>query len=64
MAAVSVGILEFNAGAYDFQRGLQHALEMNAAHRAGDVIRAVGTPNVSQPGGGYQSAFAQNHQVL
>jgi hypothetical protein len=54
-AAVSVGILEFNAGAFDFQRGLNHALEMNAAHRAGDVIRAVGTPNVSQPWEVYQS---------
>ena len=52
---VSVGILEFNAGAFDFQRGLQHALEMNAAYRAGDVIRAIGTPNVSQPWGIYQS---------
>jgi len=54
-AAVSVGLLEFNAGAFDFQRGLDHALEMNAAHRAGDVIRAVGTPNVSQPWEVYQS---------
>nr|MCU0982444.1 hypothetical protein [Pirellulaceae bacterium] len=53
--SVSVAILEFNAGAFDFQRGLNHALEMNAAHRAGDVIRAVGTPNVSQPWGVYQS---------
>jgi hypothetical protein len=52
---VSVGILEFNAGAFDFQRGLNHALEMNAAHRAGDVIRAVGTPNVSQPWSVYQT---------
>ena len=54
-AAVSVGILEFNAGAFDFQRGLNHALEMNAAHRAGDVLRALGTPNVSQPWEVYQS---------
>jgi hypothetical protein len=53
--AVSVGILEFNAGAYDHQRGLSHALEINAAHRAGDVIRALGTPNVSQPWEVYQS---------
>jgi len=52
---VSVGILEFNAGAFDFQRGLNHALEMNAAHSAGDVIRAVGMPNVSQPWGVYQT---------
>ena len=52
---MSVGILEFNAGAFDFQRGLNHALEMNATHRHGDVIRAVGTPNVSQPWGIYQS---------
>lgn len=52
---VSVGILEFNAGAFDFQRGLNHAFEMNAAHRAGDVIRGVGTPNVSQPWGVYQT---------
>ena len=51
----SVGILEFNAGAFDFQRGLSHALEMNAAYRHGDVIRAVGTPNVSQPWGIYQT---------
>jgi alpha-L-arabinofuranosidase len=51
----SVGILEFNAGAFDFQRGLNHALEMNATHRHGDVIRAVGTPNVSQPWGVYQT---------
>ena len=28
---------------------------MNAAHRYGDVIRAVGTPNVSQPWGVYQT---------
>ena len=52
---VSVGILEFNAGAFDFQRGLNHALEMNAAYRQGDVIRAIGTPNVSQPWGVYQT---------
>ena len=52
---VSVGILEFNAGSFDFQRGLNHAIEMNAAHRYGDVIRAVGTPNVSQPWGVYQT---------
>jgi hypothetical protein len=51
----SVGILEFNAGAFDFQRGLSHALEMNAAYRHGDVIRAVGTPNVSPPWGIYQT---------
>lgn len=51
----SVGILEFNAGAFDFQRGLSHAIEMNAAYRHGDVIRAVGTPNVSQPWGVYQT---------
>ncbi len=54
-AAVSVGILEFNAGAFDFERGLNHALEMNAAHRAGEVLRALGTPNVSQPWEVYQS---------
>lgn len=51
----SVGILEFNAGAFDFERGLNHALEMNAAYRHGDVIRAVATPNVSQPWGVYQT---------
>jgi len=51
----SVGILEFNAGAFDFQRGLNHALEMNATFREGDVIRATGTPNVSQPWGLYQT---------
>ncbi|MEI6646862.1 MAG: alpha-L-arabinofuranosidase C-terminal domain-containing protein [bacterium] len=51
----SVGILEFNAGAFDFQRGLSHALEMNAAYRCGNVIRAIGTPNVSQPWGIYQT---------
>lgn len=52
---VSVGAFEFNAGAFDFQRGLNHALEMNAAYRNGDVIRAVGMPNVSQPWGVYQT---------
>jgi len=52
---VSVGILEFNAGAFDFQRGRNHALEMNAAYRNGDVIRAIGMPNVSQPWGVYQT---------
>lgn len=51
----SVGILELNAGAFDFQRGLNHALEMNAAYRHGDYIRAVGTPNVSQPWNVYQT---------
>ena len=50
-----VGIMEFNVGAFDYTRGLRHALEMNAAHRNGDVIRAVGMPNVSQPWGIYQT---------
>ena len=54
-ADVSIGILEFNAGAFDWQRGLNHAREMNAAYRNGDVIRAIGTPNVSQPWGVYQT---------
>ena len=54
-ADVKVGILEFNAGAFDWQRGLKHAQEMNAAYRNGDAIRAVGTPNVSQPWGVYQT---------
>ena len=52
---VSVGVLEFNAGAFDHQRGLSHAMELNAAWRAGDVIRAVGTPNLSQPWNVYQT---------
>ena len=54
-ADVDVGILEFNAGAFDWRRGLNHALEMNAAYRNGDAIRAVGTPNVSQPWNVYQT---------
>lgn len=53
--AVSVGILEFNAGAFDFGRGLAHALEINAAHRSGDVIRGTGMPNLSQPWKVYQT---------
>lgn len=51
----SVGFLELNAGTFDFQRGLNHAIEMNAAYRHGDLIRAVGMPNVSQPWGIYQT---------
>jgi alpha-L-arabinofuranosidase len=50
-----VGILELNAGAFDFGRGLAHALEINAAHRSGDVIRATAMPNVSQPWKVYQT---------
>ena len=52
---VSTAILEFNAGAFDFTRGLSHAMEMNAAYRAGDVIRGIGTPNLSQPWNVYQT---------
>ena len=51
----SVGVLEFNAGSFDFERGLSHALEMNAVYRSGDVIRAVGMPNLSQPWNVYQT---------
>jgi hypothetical protein len=50
-----IGVLELNAGAFDFQRGLNHALEMNEAYRQGDVIRSIGMPNVSQPWGIYQT---------
>lgn len=52
---VSVGVFEFNDSAFDFQRGLNHALAMNAAYRNGDVIRGVGLPNMSQPWGVYQT---------
>lgn len=50
-----VGLLEFNAGRFDFLRGLAHATEMNVTHRNGDVVRGVGTPNLSQPWGVYQT---------
>lgn len=52
---VSVGVFEFNDAAFDFQRGLNHALAMNDAHRNGDVIRGIGMPNASQPWGVYQT---------
>ena len=52
---VSTAILEFNAGAFDLARGLAHARELGLAYRAGDVIRAIGTPNLSQPWGVYQT---------
>ena len=53
--AVSVGVLELNAGAFDMARGLSHALELNAIHRYGDVLRGTGMPNVSQPWKVYQT---------
>lgn len=53
--SVSVGVLELNAGAFDFGRGLSHALELNAAHRRGDLIIATGMPNLSQPWNVYQT---------
>jgi len=55
LGVVPVGLLEFNAGRFDYGRGLAHALEMNVTHRAGDVMHAVGMPNVSQPWGVYQT---------
>ena len=51
---VSVGTLELNAVVFGFEHGLYHALEMNAAYRAGDVIRAVTMANLSNPWGIYQ----------
>jgi len=51
----SVGVLEFNAGSFDFERGLAHAREMNATDRGGDGIRAAGMPNLSQPWKVYQT---------
>ena len=55
LGVVPVGLLEFNAGRFDHGRGLAHAIEMNVTHRAGDVMHAVGMPNVSQPWGVYQT---------
>jgi alpha-L-arabinofuranosidase len=52
---VPVACLEFNAGRFDFLRGLAHAVEMNVVARAGDRVRAVATPNVSQPWAVYQT---------
>jgi alpha-L-arabinofuranosidase len=55
LGVVPVGLLEFNAGRFDYGRGLAHALEMNVTHRAGDCVRAAAMPNVSQPWGVYQT---------
>ena len=52
---VPVACLEFNAGCFNFLRGLSHAVEMNVVARAGDLVRAVATPNVSQPWAVYQA---------
>ena len=52
---VQVGCMEFNAGRFDLVRGLAHAVEMNVVARAGDRVRAVATPNVSQPWAVYQT---------
>lgn len=52
---VPVACLEFNAGRFSFVRGLAHAVEMNVVARAGDRVRAVATPNVSQPWAVYQT---------
>lgn len=52
---VPVACLEFNAGRFNFLRGLAHAVEMNVVARAGDCVRAVATPNVSQPWAVYQT---------
>jgi len=55
LGPVPVGILECNAAAFDFKRGLQHACEVNVIHRNGDVVLAAAMPNVSQPWGVYQN---------
>lgn len=46
---------EFNAGRYNYGRGLGHAVELAQAHRAGDLVWGTAIPNVSQPSGVFQS---------
>ncbi|MFO1522751.1 MAG: alpha-L-arabinofuranosidase C-terminal domain-containing protein [Kiritimatiellia bacterium] len=55
LGTVPVLIGEFNAGRYNYCRGLGHAVELAQAHRAGDVVRGAAIPNVSQPAGVFQS---------
>lgn len=55
LGTVQIGMLEFNAGRFDFLRGLSHALEMNIIHREGEIVQMAAMPNVSQPWGIYQT---------
>lgn len=54
---VKVGVFEFNAARFHFNRGLAHAVELNQANRMGDVVVAGAMPNVSQPWNVYQGEW-------
>lgn len=48
-------MFEFNAGRFNCNRGLAHAVELNQVCRMGDIVVAGAVPNVSQPWGVYQT---------
>ncbi len=52
---VRVAFFEFNAGRFNYNRGLAHAVELNQVCRMGDLVVAGAMPNVSQPWGVYQT---------
>ncbi len=52
---VRVAFFEFNAGRFNYNRGLAHAVELNQICRMGDLVIAGAMPNVSQPWGVYQT---------
>ena len=50
-----VAVFEFNAGRFNYNRGLAHAVELNQVCRMSDLVVAGAMPNVSQPWGVYQT---------
>jgi hypothetical protein len=55
LGELPMGVFEFNAGRFNYNRGLAHAVELNQACRFGDRIVAGAMPNVSQPWDIYQT---------
>jgi hypothetical protein len=55
LSPVQVAVFEFNAGRFNYNRGLAHAVELNQVCRLGDLVIAGAMPNVSQPWRVYQT---------
>lgn len=55
LGELPMGVFEFNAGRFNYNRGLAHAVELNQVCRFGDRIVAGAMPNVSQPWDIYQT---------
>lgn len=55
LGPVPILVGEFNAGRFNFNRGLAHAVELAQTHRAGEVVWGGALPNVSQPWDIYQA---------